>query len=137
MVGSEVEAGSPVSAGRRFSFGRSSSSPFDFLDGSVSSSIGAFEFGLRRSVGLFGSCARLIGTALIFEHGEAELHVVELRRCHDVLRPRLQNLLISFCDFWMRSSVGGCVENTFDMVPGFRFSMVWIFSKKSTKAVGS
>ncbi len=50
-----------VSDGRLFSFGRSSSSPFDFLDGSVSSSIGAFEFGLRRRVGLFGSPVSLSG----------------------------------------------------------------------------
>ena len=37
----------------------------------------------------------------------------------------------------MRVSVGGCEEKTLDMVPGFFFSRVWIFSKKSTNAVGS
>src|SRR4051794_29394454 len=51
---------SPVSEGRRFSLGRSSSSPFGFLDGSVSSSIGAFEFGFLRSVGLFGSVVEVL-----------------------------------------------------------------------------
>src|SRR4051812_47524647 len=45
----------PASDGRLFSLGRSSPSPADFFEGSVSSSIGAFEFGLRRNVGLFGS----------------------------------------------------------------------------------
>ena len=52
---------SPVSDGRRFSFGRSLSSPLFFFDGSVSSSIGAVEFGLRRKVGLFGSSLVLSG----------------------------------------------------------------------------
>ncbi len=56
-----VSVGSPVSEGRRFSFGRSFSSPVDFLLGSVSSSIGVVEFGLRLSVGLFGSSAVLSG----------------------------------------------------------------------------
>ncbi len=37
----------------------------------------------------------------------------------------------------MRSSVMGCVANTLETLPGFRFSMVWIFSKKSTNEVGS
>ena len=41
--------------------------------------------------------------------------------------------------FWaslMRSSVIGWEENTFAIVPGFFFSIDWIFSKKSTNAVG-
>ena len=52
---------SPLSDGRRFSFGRSLSSPLSFFEGSVSSSIGVVEFGLRRSVGLFGSSVVLSG----------------------------------------------------------------------------
>ena len=52
---------SPPSEGRRFSFGRSLSSPVFFFEGSVSSSIGAVEFGLRRRVGLFGSSVVLSG----------------------------------------------------------------------------
>ncbi len=52
---------SGVSDGRRLSFGRSLSSPVFFFDGSVSSSIGAVEFGLRRRVGLFGSSVVLSG----------------------------------------------------------------------------
>lgn len=51
----------PESDGRRFSFGRSLSSPLFFFEGSVSSSIGALEFGLRRSVGLLGSSPVLSG----------------------------------------------------------------------------
>ena len=50
-----------LSDGRRFSFGRSLSSPVFFFDGSVSSSIGAVEFGLRRKVGLLGSSEVLSG----------------------------------------------------------------------------
>ena len=46
-------------------------------------------------------------------------------------------LWISFWAALMRSSVMGWVEKTLAMVPGFFFSSVWIFSKKSTNAVGS
>ena len=52
---------SGVSLGLRFNFGRSLSSPLSFFEGSVSSSIGAVEFGLRRKVGLFGSSDVLSG----------------------------------------------------------------------------
>jgi hypothetical protein len=52
---------SPPSDGRRFSFGRSLSSPVFFFEGSVSSSIGVVEVGFRRSVGLFGSSLVLSG----------------------------------------------------------------------------
>ena len=44
---------------------------------------------------------------------------------------------ISSCAALMRSSVIGWVEKTLDSVPGFFFSSDWIFSKKSTNAVGS
>src|SRR2546430_2100764 len=44
---------------------------------------------------------------------------------------------ISFCVFSMRSGVGGCVEKTFGMVPGRRFSSAWMRSKKVTYELGS
>ena len=50
-----------VSDGRRLSFGRSSSSPVHFFEGSVSSSMGVVELGFRRKVGLFGSSVVLSG----------------------------------------------------------------------------
>ena len=42
-----------------------------------------------------------------------------------------------FCESLIRSSVIGCEEKTLAIVPGFFFSIDWIFSKKSTNAVGS
>ena len=38
---------------------------------------------------------------------------------------------ISFCAASMRSGVGGCVEKTFGIVPGRRFSSAWMRSKKA------
>jgi hypothetical protein len=40
---------------------------------------------------------------------------------------------ISFCAASVRSGVGGCVENTFGIVPGRRFSSDWIRSKKELR----
>src|ERR1022692_4010457 len=44
---------------------------------------------------------------------------------------------ISSCADLMRLSVIGWVANTLESDPGLRFSRDWIFSKKSTKDVGS
>ena len=44
---------------------------------------------------------------------------------------------ISSCAFCTRSGVGGCVEKTLGMLPGWRRSSASIFSKKLTKAFGS
>src|ERR1019366_5325063 len=121
---------------RRLRVGRSSESVFGAVPSGLAST-GPFVLpGARRRRGLFGSS----GVSTL-----RRLWSIS-RRCFTSLNSEVFTTYSGLATriFWisswealMRSSVGGCEEKTLAMVPGFFFSMVWIFSKKSTNAVGS
>src|SRR5207245_6536365 len=48
-----------------------------------------------------------------------------------------RSVLISRCDFWIRSGVCGWVWNALAKIPGRSFSKVFTFSKNAVKACGS
>ncbi len=92
---------------------------------------------VRRNVGRFGS--PLPGSALrrlcmdsrrAFTSSNSDVVTICSSRAGSTVA-------ISFCVALIRSGVCGCDANIFDSVPGLRFSLAWIFSKKVTKACGS
>src|SRR5690242_12671996 len=114
-------------SGRRFSVGRSSSlvlfgsvlAPGCFLDFSV----------LVRSVGLSLPSVALRENMMLRRRAFT-LSNSEVVTMYSWRAGRIR--AISFWQFSMRSGVGGCVEKTFGMVPGRRFSSAWTRSKKVT-----
>jgi hypothetical protein len=87
----------------------------------------AVKRGSRRATftkrGLVGIFAGLVRSTLVFKHRQARFHVIELGG-RDTYSGLAFKSAISFCDFAIRSPVGGWVENSLDMVPGLRFSSI-------------
>src|SRR5665213_628238 len=118
-------------SGRRFRVGRSSSLPLPLSLESPPE----LEPGALRSAGRFVSglsTLRLLCNAINRTFTSLNSDVVTTYSVRS-----LRSCWMCFCATAIRSSVGGCDENTLDIVPGFFFSSDWIFSKKSTKATGS
>src|SRR5271156_6517424 len=105
-------------SGRRFNVGRSSSVLFGSVD------VGFLDLSdcsvFVRSVGLPGPLFTALGENMIFPSRAFPESNSEVVTMYSGFDGRID--AISFCVFSMRSGVGGCVENTFGIVPGRRFS---------------
>src|SRR4029077_17899195 len=75
---------------------------------------------LVRRVGLPGALSETLRVNMMLRSREFTVSNSDVVTMYSCLAGRMR--AISFCVFSMRSGVGGCVEKTFGMVPGRRFS---------------